>query len=790
MNRRVTVQTPLGDALKFHRLAGREALAEAYVFDVDLLGRSNALDPAALLGKAATVTVQTETGVRYLGGVVTRFGLSQEDARQSFYRMRLRPWLWLATRRKDFRIFQDQSVPDIVTTVLGRYGYPFEQKLARSYRTWNYCAQYDESDFDFVSRLCEQEGIYYYIRHEAGQHVLVFADDIASSHGPLPGGETLRYHPHAEAGMTGGPDPSERVYAWALSEDVRSGAYFTDDFDFLKPGADLSSHRRMPAGHDHDSHEQYDWPGNYTQHDDGEAYARIRNEALASERSRAVGRSNRRELAIGHTFKLADHPRDDQNREHLLVSVAYELQENLEASEGGDGAEGSVQRFAFVAQPTSYPWRPRRTTHKPRTRGPQTAIVVGPAGEEIWTDAHGRVKVQFFWDRLGQMNEHSSCWLRVSSSWAGATFGVAALPRIGQEVIVDFLNGDPDCPIVTGRVHNADEMPAWVLPGQKHLSGLRSRELGGGRSNHVVLDDSEGKVQVQLKSDHQSSSLSLGHIGRIEDTAGRKDSRGQGAELRTDGHGAVRSGKGLLFTTEARPAARAHVTDMPETVARLTQGRDLHEGLSQAAQEAGAHDAGDQDAVTGALKAQNDDLRGSGGDPAHGIFPEFQDPHLTLAGAAGIQTIAQGATHVASTEHNAFTSGGHASVSAGKSLLASAKDAVRLFAAKAGVRLSSGQSDIDIRALKDSVNLLAKLNIKLEANRITISGQEEVMLIGGASYTRWSAAGIEHGTGGIWREHAASHSLMGPKSLPPPKGYEARCELQDSGPAGGASASR
>ena len=245
MSRRVGIRTPLGEALQFHTLAGREALSEAYAFDLELLGSSNALEPKALLGKTATVVLQTERGAtRYLSGIVTRFGLSQEDARQSFYRMRLRPWLWLAKKRSDFRIFQDQTVPQILREVLGRYGYAMDQRLTRSYRTWNYCVQYHESDFDFVSRLCEHEGIYYHFRHEAEQHVLVFADDIASAHGPLPGGETVRYHPHEQSGMTGGAEPNERIYAWEMADGIRSGHHYRSHYDFEKPKADLASQRQ------------------------------------------------------------------------------------------------------------------------------------------------------------------------------------------------------------------------------------------------------------------------------------------------------------------------------------------------------------------------------------------------------------------------------------------------------------------------------------------------------------------------------------------------------------------
>jgi type VI secretion system secreted protein VgrG len=309
-------------------------------------------------------------------------------------------------------------------------------------------------------------------------------------------------------------------------------------------------------------------------------------------------------------------------------------------------------------------------------------------------------------------------------------------------------------------------MPAWALPDQTHLAGIRSRELGGWRGNHLVLDDTPRKIQAQLRSDHQSSSLSLGHIARIEDTAGRKDDRGQGFELRTDGHGAIRAKDGLLITTEPRPDARAHITDMGETIARLASGRDLHESLSEAAQQAKAHDAGDQDEVTEALKEQNDEIRGQGGNTEQGHFPEFQQPHLTLASPESIQTTSQGSTHIASGEHNALTSGGHTSISAGKSFLVSARNAVRMFACNAGMRLTAASSDIDITALKNSINLLARLNIKLEAERITITAREEVVIVGGGSFSRWNDSGIVHGTSGLWREHAATHSFAGPKSLP------------------------
>jgi type VI secretion system secreted protein VgrG len=282
-------------------------------------------------------------------------------------------------------------------------------------------------------------------------------------------------------------------------------------------------------------------------------------------------------------------------------------------------------------------------------------------------------------------------------------------------VVIGFFGDDADQPVCTGMLYNQSNLPPWALPGQSALSGFRSRELtpqGGnsaaGRSNHVLLDDTEQQIQAQLKSDHQSSSLSLGHITRIEDNAGRKDARGEGLELRTDGHGVLRAAAGMLLTTEGRANAAGHAKAMGETVQRLTAGRDQHEALSDAAQQAEAHSHGDQDEVARALKRQNDAIQGRGSnDP----FPELAEPHLVLASPAGIATTTAGSTHIASNEHTAFTSGGHTSISAGRSLLVSVKEAIRMCAQKAGIKLIAAGLNIEFTAVQRSIHLLAKLDI-------------------------------------------------------------------------------
>jgi type VI secretion system secreted protein VgrG len=772
-------------ALEFKSLDGTEALGELFEYTVRLqtpdspmlTGYVTANVPVkqlvgkefgiriALDGKGSGPTARTGAGTREINGLVTSARFVQHENRRGIYEIVLRPWLILATLTSDHRIFQNRTPLEIIEEVLADYSFPTEKRVTHRYPQRVFQVQYGESDFEFIARLMQEFGIYYFFEHREGAHRLVLVDD-AGAHQAF---ESQAYHAISYY-PPGHKIDEEHCSHFQSIENLASGQWVTDDFDFTKPRARLRQTSSMPRNTGNNAQEMYKWPGDYSDPDEGRDLARTRMEAAGAPGSRGRGSGNLRAVVTGCTFSLVNYPQDAANLEYLVVASTLRLHESGQASAPAGTEEDYVCHTDFEVQPASKIFRSPQTQPKPRTTGPQTAIVTGPTGQEIWTDEYGRIKVSFHWNRGCTKDENSSCWIRVASPWAGTQFGGMHVPRIGQEVIVDFESGDPDRPIVTGRVYNRLNMPPRQLPGQKNLSGFRSRELSadgsspGARGNHLELDDHPGKIQAQLKSDHQSSSLSLGHIGRIEDTAGRKDDRGQGVELRTDGHGAVRAAKGLLVTTEARPNAQAHITDLGETAARLTAARDLHERLSQTAQAAKAHEAGDQDAVTLDLKAQNDAIKGKAGAGQDGAFPELQEPHLVLASAAGIHSTAAASTHIASIAHNALSSGGHTSIGAGKSLLVSVKDAVRLFAYKA-IRLTAATAGIDIVALQDSINLMAKLDIKLEAHRISITAKEEIVVNGGSSYTRWNAAGIEHGTSGVWREHAASHSLVGPMNM-------------------------
>ncbi|MCO5337547.1 type VI secretion system tip protein VgrG [Delftia tsuruhatensis] len=512
MTRRVTIHTPLGDELHFRELRGQENISQLFSLDVEMLSENESIDPKALLGKNATIEIETQGGGRrFIDGIVTRFGMQGQDHRHYAYKARLSPWLWLATRKSDFRIFQNLNVPDIVEQVLGVYGHPMQRKLTRAYRSWDYCVQYNESDCDFVSRLMEHEGIYYFFEHASGQHTLVLCDDIIASHGALPGGESIPFYPPEKAAA----GDQENIHAWQLEQEIKPGRHYIDDYDFKKPRAELSHMRRDPPGHAHDGHETYEWPGGYTEYGDGDAYIRVRLKQGLTGHSRVRGQSCHRALATGYTFSLYNYPRGDQNRQYLITGLSYHLKENPRVSAVAPGAKGSAaedgsfQRYELQAQPTSLAFTPPRTTPKPRTTGPQTAVVVGPAGEEIWTDEYGRIKVQFHWDRLGKKDQNSSCWIRVATNWAGPGFGAISIPRIGHEVVVDFLNGDPDYPIVTGCVYNAANMPPWALPANATQSGIKTRSSKGGAAgagmkngpgdaNAIRFEDKAGQEQLWL----------------------------------------------------------------------------------------------------------------------------------------------------------------------------------------------------------------------------------------------------------------------------------------------------
>jgi len=445
------------------------------------------------LGKECFLTLTGDGGDRIVHGVVDRFEHLGNRGRFGLYRARVVPYLrWLSLER-DCRIFQNKSVPDIVKEILQDSKLPtdrFDFRLQASYSPVEYCVQYRETDLDFVSRLLEEEGIFYFFEHSDKKHLLVFADGTVA-YKEIAGESGVTYN------FSQGMAPSEEcVYRFAFSRQVRSGKMTRRDYNFEKPGLDLKKEEQAKV---HEKLEVYDYPGRYVEPDRGKQLSKVRLEESMTYYESAEGESTCVRLVPGLKFSLTDHDHGDYNMEYFLAKLVTrgEQPQSLQEAAGGSGSTEFSYSNRFTAIPASVPFRPARVTPRPVVEGIQTATVTGPDGEEIYTDKYGRVKVQFHWDREGGRDEKSSCWIRVSSTFAGGQYGSIFTPRIGQEVVVDFLEGDPDRPLVTGSVYNADQMPPYELPGEKTKSTTKTNSsLGGKGFNEIRYEDKKGEEQI------------------------------------------------------------------------------------------------------------------------------------------------------------------------------------------------------------------------------------------------------------------------------------------------------
>jgi type VI secretion system secreted protein VgrG len=515
-SRLAKITSPLGpDVLLLNEMGGGEELGRLFNYELQLTSLDANIDLNQLLGKPMSVGLQlADGGERHFHGIVARCSQNIDQGQFASYQVTLRPWFWLLTRTSDCRIFQNLSIPQIIKQVFRDLGFSdFEDALSRPYREWEYCVQYRETSFDFVSRLMEQEGIYYFFRHEQDRHVLVLADAYGA-HTTVPGYASIPYYPKDEQQRE-----RDHMYNWHLAQEVQPGSLELNDYDFQRPSASIEVRSAMPRPHTAGDYPLYDYPGTYVQSQDGEHYARTRIEALQTLHEQIEFSGNARGLGSGHLFSLTGFSRQDQNREYLIVGVRYHItQESLESGGGSGEAQFSSSLTCIDAQQS---FRPLASTYRPIVKGPQTALVVGPKGEEIWTDQYGRVKVHFYWDRHDQSNENSSCWIRVSQSWAGKNWGSMQIPRIGQEVIVSFLEGDPDRPIITGRVYNAEQTVPYDLPQNATQSGMKSRSSKGGTPanfNEIRMEDKKGLEQLYIHAERNQDivvevdeSHSVGH---------------------------------------------------------------------------------------------------------------------------------------------------------------------------------------------------------------------------------------------------------------------------------------
>jgi type VI secretion system secreted protein VgrG len=486
-DRPIRLDTPLGeDILLLEQFAGFEAISQQYSFQLDAVSTNPSLPLEDLLQKPVVVSLRMVSDeARFFHGIVNRATQGERSQGLTSYRLEIVPWTWFLSLITDCRIFEDKTAPQIIEAIFKDQGFTdYELHLHGNYQPREYCVQYRENSLNFVSRLMEEEGIFYFFEHTRDKHKLILADAI-SGFEPCPDNPTVRY------GVAPAPGQEDDLMLTLTREHaVRSRTVSLTDYDFQKPKVSLDV-RASNARFD-----LYDYPGYYLTRDLGERYAKIRLEEHEATRISISGSTNCRHFVAGYRFNLND-TLANSTEPYVLFSVAHSAVANSYRS---DRTESFVYENHFQAFPADTPFRPARLAHKPIVQGTQTAVVDGPSGEEIFVDKYGRIKVHFYWDR----EDKSSCWVRVSQTWAGKTWGGIQIPRIGQEVVVDFLEGDPDRPLVIGRVYNAEQMPPYTLPADQTISGLKSRSTKEGSPdnyNELIFEDKKGEEFIRIHAE-------------------------------------------------------------------------------------------------------------------------------------------------------------------------------------------------------------------------------------------------------------------------------------------------
>lgn len=487
------------------RFRGREGVSELFDFEVEFVSDDAAIDFDAVVGKPALLEMTTNDEPRFVHGIVSRFEEIGVGVNQTTYLARMVPTLWTYGLKNDCCIYQGMKIPDVIKDILTSGGMAsgsdFRFELNASYPTREYIVQYRETDLQFVSRLMEEVGIFYFFEHKEDGHVLVLGDHTGA-HTDIAGTVVLPFH----ADDTGMQADTDEVSSLRLSRSMRTGKVSMRSFNFEKNKLKLEA---ASSSDTETAHEHYDFDGRYGDESAGKSLAQVRQETFTARRRLLFGDSNCRHLTTGFKFGVTDHPRDEFNADYLLTRVVHTGVQPQAAGGAGSDVDEPEEAYSnsFEAIPADVVFRPLQLTESALVDGPQTAVVTGPSGEEIYTDAHGRVKVMFHWDRYGTADDKASCWMRVAQSHRIADF---AIPRIGEEVIVDFLEGDPDQPIITGRVYNGTNTTPYSLPADKTKSTFKTpTSPGGGGYNELRFEDASGSEEVFFHAQKDWNSVIL-----------------------------------------------------------------------------------------------------------------------------------------------------------------------------------------------------------------------------------------------------------------------------------------
>jgi type VI secretion system secreted protein VgrG len=758
-NRRlITFTSPIENPqeLLLERFSGSEGMSTLFSFELALISQDARLELKSLMGQPALLDIELSTGeARYIHGYISRFSLQKSDGGLAYYSATLSPWLWMLSRRFDSRIFQEQTLEDILRTVFANYGVlpRFEFRLEQSLKSHSYITQYRESDLDFVLRLLEREGLFFYFDHSKEEHRLIITDHSRSLE-PLARQPRIRYH---SASVT---ETADSITRWSSHRVLQSGKMAIQTFDYQQPRNPLPV--SMPSVNiqgDVPTYEIYDFPGHYSHGmpADGEALVRHRLEALEVQGKTFEGASNCRAMLPGYTFELTQHfdhdgdPVDD--RQFLLLKVEHRGGNNYLT----DQPASYDNNFVCIRHKIAY--RPPIMTPRPTISGPLTAIVVGPEGEEVFTDELARVQVRFHWQRE-QDPAQCTTWLRVAMPSGGDGFGHQFLPRIGQEVLVTFLGGDIDRPLVTSVLYNADHFPphfsnATGLPGNRTLAGIRTREHQGKGFNELLFDDTPGALRARLGTSHQATALNLGKLVTPR-TDGQAQARGQGAELRSDAAIALRAAQGMLLTTYARHEAQGSQLDREELLKLLAECGELFQSLGQTAAARGSRQVDTQgiEALRQSLSQWPEPTSNSSGEPV-----------LALAAEAGIASATpRSQVHYAGENHDT-TAQDHLQLTSGAAMRLHAGKGISAFAQDEGISAIANRGKVLVQAQDDDMVLNAQKNLHLSAaeGEILITAPTIRLVADDGSYIR-IGGGVEIGTQGKAIVHAGEHDWVGPKT--------------------------
>lgn len=736
-----------------------EALSESFCLRLELSSLDPAVDFGALLDHPALFTIwRGDAPVRYVHGIVTRFEQCETGFRRTRYRAVVEPALARAGLCSDWRIFQQLSTPEILEQVIRSHGIvDYEQMTTKPHLPREYCVQAGDTDLQFMARLAAEEGFFYRYAHTAKGHRLIHGDRIYV-HGAIEGGPVI-YNP-----TPGGDQPEPALRRFTYIEQMRTARQTQRDYTYKHPQYDQEhAFEGDDLEHQRAHYERYDYPGRYKRDEAGKPFTQSRLLGLRRDARMASVEGDDARLLPGVAFDLIGHPREDWNHGWRPVRMRHHgVQHTSQQEEGAEATQGTQYRYTADIVPDKVDWKPAPAP-KPRIDGPQIASVVGPPNEEIYCDDFGRVKVQFPWDRLGKKDEHSSCWIRVSQNWAGEAWGHMAIPRIGQEVIVDFLDGDCDQPIITGRTYRATNLPPYELPRHNILHTVKSKEHKGDRANELRLDDTSNEISAGLMSDHGQTALHLGYLTHPRPSGGKP--RGEGFELRTDEHGAVRAAKGLLLTTDGQFRANGGHLSRSELVQCLESALTLAKKMGTYAQTHMSlpHDASPQQALTQSVQSlghgANDEQQGAaGGQPLIGL----SSPAGIAAGTPRSITLAAGESLDAITDQNQ-------QFSAGKNILMNAGAGIGIFAQSGDIRHIAHQGEMLLQAQTQSVRVQAEQSLDISASKqsVTISAKKSITLLCGGAYIKMEGGNIEMGMSGTFRVKAASHAFTGPSQRDP-----------------------